>query len=257
MQHMAQAGQTARFLGRRLFLPPPRSEEAELLDDSAHDKDELAANLRDIRRVNHLLGGTSTILRHLPNLLATISPEQPVTLLDLATGSGDIPLAVSQWASKRNLAFTIAASDYSEDILAVAKDQIAGHPEITLARYDARAVPLPDKHFDIVLCSLSLHHFSPDDAVRVLREMNRLARTGFILNDLRRGRLGYAAAWIASRLTTRNRLTRNDAPLSVLRAYTPAELEDLLQRAGIEDASISTHLWFRMAAVKFGWRKDA
>lgn len=254
---MAQAGQSARFFGRRLFLPPPRSEEVELLDDSAHDRGELAANLRDIRRVNKLLGGTSTILRHLPRLLAPIPPERPVTLLDLATGSGDIPLAVARWTSKRNLPLTIVASDYSDDILTVARDQIAGHPEITLARYDARAVPLPDKHFDIVLCSLSLHHFSPDDAVCVLREMDRLARTGFILNDLRRGRLGYAAAWIASRLTTRNRLTRNDAPLSILRAYTPAELDDLLHRAGIEDAKISTHLWFRMAAVKIGGRQRA
>jgi SAM-dependent methyltransferase len=221
-----------------------------MLDAAAHDQAELAANLRDIRRVNQLLGGTSTILCHLPRLVATISPKQPVTLLDLATGSGDIPLAVSRWASERNLALTIVASDYSDAILALAREQIAGHPGITLARYDARVVPLPDKQFDIVLCSLSLHHFSPDDAVRVLREMNRLARTGFILNDLRRGRLGYAAAWIASRLTTRNRLTRNDAPLSILRAYTPAELGDLLRRAGIEGATISTHPWFRMAAIK-------
>jgi ubiquinone/menaquinone biosynthesis C-methylase UbiE len=257
MQLMAQAGQTARIFGWRLFLPPPRSEEAELLDDAAHDQGELAANLRDIRRVNKLFGGTSTILHHLPRLLAPISPQQPVTMLDLATGSGDIPLAVSRWASGRNLALTIVASDYSDEILALASEQVAGHPEITLAQYDARAVPLPDRHFDIVLCSLSLHHFSPEDAVIVLREMDRLARTGFILNDLRRGRLGYAAAWIASRLTTRNRLTRNDAPLSVLRAYTPAELDDLLHRAGIEDANISTHLWFRMAAVKIGGRQRA
>ena len=155
-------------------------------------------------------------------------------MLDLATGCADIPLAIARWADRRGLPLTIIASDADPSILALAAQQIAGHPDITLARYDARAVPLPDKSFDIVLCSLSLHHFSPDDAVQVLREMNRLARIGFILNDLRRGRLGYAAAWLAARLTTRNRLTRNDAPLSVRRAYTPAELAELLRRAGID-----------------------
>ncbi len=241
--------QTVRDVAQRR-LAPQRSEEVELLDGSAFGQAELAQNFRDIRRVNQLLGGTSTVLRHLPRLLATTPPSRPVTILDLATGAADIPVAVARWMRKRGHPVTIVASDFSDSILALAREAVGDHPEITLARHDARSVPLPDKQFDIVLCSLALHHFAPDDAVAVLREMDRLARGGFILNDLRRDRLGYAAAWIASRLTTRNRLTRNDAPLSVRRAYTPTELDLLLRRAGVADAVISTHLWFRMAAVK-------
>jgi ubiquinone/menaquinone biosynthesis C-methylase UbiE len=247
---MNQAGQTIRSAGRALFALPARSDALELLDEDHHDPAELAANLRDIRRVNHLLGGTSTTLRHLPDLVAAIPSSEPLTILDLATGSGDIPIALTKWAAQHERRVTIVASDYSQEILDLARTQIAGHPDITLAQYDARAVPLPDGQFDIVLCALSLHHFTPDDAVQVLREMNRLARVGFILNDLRRGRLGYASAWIAARVTTRNRLTRNDAPLSVRRAYTPDELKELLHRAGIDNATISTHIWFRMAAVR-------
>jgi len=247
---MPGTGHPGRDIAGRLRAVPPRSNAMELLDESGHDPAELAANFRDIQRVNQLLGGTSTILRHLPPLVDAIPPAQPVTVLDLATGSADIPLAISRWAKRHGKTMSIVASDSSEAILALARTQVEGHPEITVAQYDARAVPQPDKQFEIVLCSLSLHHFAPDDAVRVLREMDRLARTGFILNDLRRGRLGYAAAWIASRLTTRNRLTRNDAPLSVKRAYTPRELAVLLHRAGIDDAVIGTHPWFRMAAVR-------
>jgi SAM-dependent methyltransferase len=250
MHRMAFPDLTAFRPERLLLAPMLRSDEAELMDAPAQDEAELAENLRDIRRVNRLLGGTAIVLHHLPAIVSTISPARPVTLLDLATGSGDIPLAISRWAKRRGLALTITASDYSDAILAAARQQLAAHPKIMLARYDACAVPLPDRSVDVVLCSLSLHHFPPDDAVRVLREMNRLARHGFILNDLRRGRLGYAAAWIAAHATTRNRLTRNDAPLSIRRAYTPAELGDLLHRAGIDDAEVTTHPWFRMAAVK-------
>lgn len=238
--------------GRHLLSAFPRHEEMELLDGGAHDPAELAANFRDIQRVNQLLGGTRTILRHLPALVEKGSSSRPVTILDLATGAADIPIAITRWARSRSLPVKIVASDYSEDILDLARRQIVGHPDITLARYDAREVPLADRSFDIVLCSLSLHHFSPDDAVAVLREMNRLARTGFILNDLRRSRSGFAAAWVAAHLTTRNRLTRNDAPLSVRRAYTPSELDDLLRRAGVHNAEITTNLWFRMAAVRSG-----
>lgn len=248
---------TAHTVGQCVLAPPPRCVETELLDEDMHDPAELAANFRDIRRVNRLLGGTSTVLRHLPALLARVPAGQTATVLDLATGSADIPLAIQKWAKRRGLPISIVASDYAEEILIVANEQIAGVPEIRLAKYDARAVPLPDKSVDIVLCSLSLHHFAPDDAVRVLREMDRLARSGFILNDLRRSRPGYAAAWVAAHLTTHNRLTRNDAPLSVLRAYTPAELHDLLHDAGIVNATIVTHPWFRMAAVKSGDVDDA
>jgi ubiquinone/menaquinone biosynthesis C-methylase UbiE len=234
----------------------PRSEQTELLDEDGHDPAELASNFRDIERVNQLLGGTSTVLRHLWPLLDRVPADRPATILDLATGSADIPLAISRGARRRGRAVRIVASDYADDILALAGERVGGNPDISLARYDARDVPLPDRAFDVVLCSLALHHFPPDDAVRVLREMDRLAGSGFVLNDLRRGWLGWVAAWFAARLTTRNRLTRNDAPLSVRRAYTVSELDGLLRRAGIDDAKITTHRWFRMAAVGRGAGHD-
>jgi ubiquinone/menaquinone biosynthesis C-methylase UbiE len=190
-------------------------------------------------------------------LLEDVPAGQVVTILDLATGSGDIPVAISRWAKRRGVRIEIVASDYSDDILDLARKHIGNHSDITLACHDARSIPLPDSQFDIVLCSLSLHHFPPDEAVQVLKEMHRLSRVGFILNDLRRSRLGYIAAWIAARLTTRNRLTRNDAPLSVLRAYTPKELRELLLEAGIDHAEITRHPWFRMAAVTRGARANA
>lgn len=232
---------------QRLRSPLPRSEQRELMDEPVEDKAELAENFRDIERVNGLLGGTGIILRHLPALLPPSA--QSTTILDLATGSADIPVAIVRWARRQGWKVTVIASDNSLDILELARAQSADYPEISLQQFDARAVPLPANHVDIVLCSLALHHFDPDDAMLVLQEMHRLSRHGFILNDLKRGRLGFVAAWLASRVTTQNRLTRNDAPLSVRRAYTPSELALLLNRAGVEGASITTHPWFRMAAV--------
>ena len=253
---VAQVIRRGQGLLGALFRPMPRSERAELLDADTHDPAELAANFRDIERVNQLLGGTATVLRHLSPLLDRVPTDRPATILDLATGSADIPLAISRRAGRRGRAVRIVASDYADDILALARDRVGANPDISLVRYDARAVPLPDGVFDIVLCSLALHHFPPEDAVRVLREMGRLAGAGFILNDLRRGWLGWVAAWVAARLTTRNRLTRNDAPLSVRRAYTVSEIDGLLRRAGIDDARITTHRWFRLAAVCTGAGHD-
>lgn len=229
-----------------------RREAPELLDDAGHDPAELAANLRDIRLVNRLGGGTRAVLRHLPDLLAPLPAAREATVLDLATGSADIPLAVARWARRARRPIRVIASDRSPEILAAAARQVAAaeEPAVALVRYDALAVPLPDGAVDVVLCSLALHHFPPADAVRLLREMARLGRRGFIVIDIRRSLPGFAAAWLASRLATRNRLTRHDMPLSVRRAYTPAELAALLAEAGIEHAAIHRHPLFRMAAVR-------
>lgn len=230
------------FLARRI-------EAAELLDAPEHDPRELAGNLRDIRLVNRLGGGSATVLRHLPGLVAAVPLGQPVTILDLATGSGDIPRAVAAWAARHGRAVEITASDASEAILAEAKRLLAETPGVTFARLDARDVPRPDRSFDIVLCSLALHHFAPNEAVQVLREMNRLARIGLVVNDIRRSPVGYVTARVASRVATRNRLTRHDMPLSVRRAYTPDELRALCAAAGIASARVTIHPLFRMAAV--------
>ena len=226
-----------------------RREVEELLDRPGHDPAELAANLRDIRTVNRLAGGVATVLRHLQGLLCDVPGGRPVEILDLATGGGDIPLSLVAWADRQRRPLHLTVTDRSPEILVEARRTLADVSGVTFAVCDARAVPMPARSFDVVLCSLSLHHFAPGEAIQVLREMDRLSRIGFILNDIRRCLAGFVAAWGASRVATRNRLTRHDMPLSVLRAYTPDELRALLRQAGIDDASVTTHPLFRMAAV--------
>ena len=229
---------------------PNRVDGDELLDELGHDPAELASSLRDVRGVNQFFGGLRTVRTALPRLLAATSPERPVTILDLATGSADIPVNVVRWARRQGRTVDITASDYSPDILAIAARRVTGYPNIHLLQCDARDVPFADASFDIVLCSLALHHFAPPDAVRVLAEMNRVSRVGFIVNDLARSRPGYIGAWLVGRLGTRNRITRHDAPLSALRAYTPDELETLFDMAGVTDVEIRSSPWFRMSATK-------
>ncbi|MDQ2655469.1 MAG: methyltransferase domain-containing protein [Chloroflexota bacterium] len=251
-----RTGQTAQPVAlaqsavRRLVAIPHRIEGDELLDDAGHDLAELADSLRDVRRVNQLFGGLRTVRTQLPRLLAATSPERPVTILDLATGSADIPINAVRWARQQGREVEITASDYSADILAIAARRVAGYPNIHVLQCDAREVPFADASFDIVLCSLALHHFAPPDAVRVLAEMDRVSRVGFIVNDLARSRPGYIGAWLVGRLATRNRITRHDAPLSALRAYTPGELRALLDRAGVADVEVRSSPWFRMSATR-------
>ncbi len=120
---------------------------------------------------------------------------------------------------------------------------MAAH-SIALLRHDAQALPFIDNAVDIITCMQSLHHFDGVAAVRLLRECARVARLGVIISDLRRS---YAAYWGARllRYTTTSLLSRHDGPLSVLRAYTPAEVSEL-----IRDLGLSARIRAR------GWRLD-
>ena len=98
--------------------------------------------------------------------------------------------------------------------------------------------PLPGG-FDVVTCSLFLHHLSEDDAVTVLRRMRDAAGRLVLVNDLARSRFNYLAVWLACRLTTRSRVVRFDGPASVRSAFTPAEARALAERAGLSGATVS------------------
>ncbi len=83
----------------------------------------------------------------------------------------------------------------------------------------------------------------------MLAEMGRVSRRGMILNDLVRTWPGYVGAWLLGNATTTNRLTRHDAPLSILRAFTPDELAAMAREAGLLSISVTPHLFWRMALV--------
>lgn len=237
-------------LPRPLLPTPPHSDAVELLDaPGAIPAPTLAQNLRDIRRVNRFAGGTAVVLRHLPELLANVPRGTTITLLDIATGSGDIPRALVRWGRRKGDDLRVLATDVSEDVLAVARRETADEPAICVEACDARALPYADGAFDIAVCSLALHHFPRAEAVRVLEEMGRVARRGILLNDLVRTWPGYVGAWLLGNLTTRNPLTRHDAPLSILRAFTPEELAAMAREAGLTNIAVTPHRFWRMALV--------
>jgi ubiquinone/menaquinone biosynthesis C-methylase UbiE len=210
-----------------------RTDAAELLDGPLTDPATLAANLRDLRRINRWLGGVRLSAAAIDALAAH---RHGLTVLDVGTGGADIPLALLERARKRGRGLTIVGLDSRPEILAAAAFANPGLPTIDgleLHIGDGRSLPYPDLAFDVAHVSLVTHHLSPTEVVALLREMARVARLGVVVNDLDRGRLGFVGAWLIGHLLTANRYTRHDAPLSVQRAYTAGEMVALLRESGL------------------------
>jgi SAM-dependent methyltransferase len=229
-------------------LRPRRVDIAEHMDEADADPAEVAGALDDLSRLNRWVGGSDLTLRALDVALERWPVSgRAVRVLDVATGAGDIPLAIVEHAQHRGFDVAVTGLDIKPTMLAEAGRRTGGRVE--LIEGDALDIPAADGAYDIVTCSLMLHHFPPAEAIRVLEEMRRVTSRAVIVNDLIRAWHPWLFAKAAGALVMRNPLTRHDGPASVLRAYTPDELVTLATAAGLTPRWRATLLGYRMALL--------
>lgn len=230
------------------MLTPKRIYEEELLDAGEGTDDDVARSLSDLRRINRFLGGRKVVLRAISSCLDDTSLER-VSLLDVGTGSADLPMAVAESCKARGLEIFIAAVDISERNLRISRAQLGVSSEIHLVRADSLRLPFAARSFDFVTASLFLHHFRDDDVVRLLADFGRIARRAVIVNDLVRNLVPYYFTRIAGPILAASFLTRNDGPVSVLRGFTPDEMNDLARRAGLKVRELKRVFPYRLSLV--------
>lgn len=225
-----------------------RAEHAlEILDRPTPAADR-AASLRDVDRLNAWFGGHALTLRHVKRALASLPAGEPVSILDVGTGSGGLAVRLVRWARRSGRRVRVIALDREPSLLLAHIG--APFPEIHLVRGDALQLPVRPGGVDLVVSSLTLHHLAPDDAAGALREMARVARRGFVVNDLWRSRAAFAVVWLTTRALGCHRISRHDGPLSVRRSYSPRELRDLAARARIPSLAVHRYPYLvRVVAV--------
>ena len=214
----------------------------ELMDrpvDAAH---ELDGNLADIAFANRWLGGIAPIVRELRRCGAR-------TVLDVGTGCADVPLALVRDGRRRGVDVRATCLDHNAAMLAIARQRSGGDERLTFVLGSGEQLPFGDATFDVATCTLALHHFEPPAARELLRELRRVARRTPIVGDLVRSAAAFAGTWLYAHIASRNRLTRHDAPLSVRRAYTPAEALTLARAAGWNAPRVRGEAFFRMTLV--------
>ena len=123
------------------------------------------------------------------------------------------------------------------------------YSNIVIEEGDILHLPYPPESFDVVLCSLTLHHFTYEEGIKILGAMNRICRLGFVVSDLHRSWIAAGAAVLYTRLTTTNPMTRYDAYASVLGAFTREELSRMATAAGVHTFKIQTQPFFRLLLI--------
>ena len=231
------------------FFFPPRNLRDELLDLDEASYEEVQDSLQDVATVNRYLSGYRVLLQHMEPILKSHKANRPFRVMDAATGSADQPVELVKLARRIGIPIHITAIDINAKMLKLAQEEVACYPEIQLLQCDILSLPFRENAFDLVVNSLSLHHFSWDKAVTILRTIYKVGRLGIVVNDLHRSRVAHVVIFILTRIFTRNRLTRYDAPVSVMNAFTPKEFCKLAQQAKIDPYEIHRHFPYRIALL--------
>jgi len=217
--------------------------EPELMDRPQPVSAELERDLKNLRQLNRWFG-SHRIVRHF--VRHWIKPGDNTRIVDLATGSGDIPRLIVDYARKIGAEVEIDAIDKQSATLEIARELSVDYPEIFYSEANVLEWQTAKAH-DIVLCSLVLHHFSDEEAVRVLRRCRELSRKFVLVSDLRRGLLVTAGVYFLTALIFREPMTRYDARLSAARGFSFKELDKLARQAGWQNFGHKTFQFARQA----------
>ena len=212
----------------------------EMMDRPQPVSAELERDLKRIRQLNRWFGSYRLICHFVRRW---IKPGDNMRIVDLATGSGDIPRLIADYARKIGAKVEIDALDRQSATLEIGRKLSAAYPEISY--YATNILDWsPAEAYDLVLCTLALHHFSDEDAVSVLRRCRETSRNFVLVSDLRRGFLATAGVYLLTALIFREPMTRYDARLSAERAFSFSEMGKLAVRAGWQNFG---HRRFRVA----------
>jgi len=219
-----------------------RDRQPELMDQPGLAAETHRHALNGLRTTNALCCVARVIWRGIVESCALPENRQPLRVLDVAAGGGDVLIGVAKLAARSGVSVEAYGCDINPTAVQYAQQaaESAGVFTATFSRLNALADPLPNC-YDVVMSTLFLHHLSEADARDLLRRMAQAARQCVLIDDLRRNRLGYFYAWAGARLLTRSHIVHTDGPLSVRSAYTMAEMRQIANDAGLSNVQFRRH----------------
>lgn len=229
-----------------------RRHEAEWMDQPGLDPQLHLAALGGLQRLNRVSRSAAILWPSIVAAAAEVAPA-PLGVLDLACGAGDNALTLARRARRKRLNVEVCGCDISAVAISAAQRAAtaAGFSADNFFQLDVLHQPLPGG-FQIIMCSLFLHHLSHEDATQLIRKMAAATERLVLICDLRRSRRGMGFAWVGSRLLTRSPIVHVDAVRSVAAAFVESEILSLAAEAGLDGCVLSQH-WPQRWLMS--WRK--
>jgi len=222
-----------------------RTEEIEIMDDFSLEGEELSGALDQIASINQLLGGNKLTLHGIKQLLKKADTAQTITIADIGCGNGDMLRMLSKYGKKQNLNFKLIGVDANAFTIDYAKKLSKDFLNIEYRCMDIFSDDFNQLKYDIVLCTLTLHHFTTNQIADVMHTLNKNAVIGIVVNDLHRSKIAYRLFELIGVVFNLNDMSRNDGLISILKGFKKNELEHLSEKLNLKNYSINWKWAFR------------
>ncbi|SDF72431.1 methyltransferase domain-containing protein [Chitinophaga filiformis] len=217
----------------------------EIMDDLQMEGEALRSTLDQIAQINQLLGGNSITLEGVSMLMEDVPPGKEVTIADIGCGNGDMLRTVARMAVKRGWRLKLIGIDANQYTINYAATLSAQYPEITYYCMDILGEKFREMQYDIVLCTLTLHHFEDRQITKLMSLFRRNATIGIVINDLHRSALSYRLFQLFSRLAGMGKMAKEDGLVSILRGFKRKEIEELSRKLNFKQYTLRWKWAFR------------
>ncbi|GAA3929974.1 methyltransferase domain-containing protein [Chitinophaga oryziterrae] len=205
----------------------------EIMDDFLLEGDELKDNLDEIAQINRLLGGNKATLSGVAALLLQITPGQTITIADIGCGNGDMLRELSDYGKEHKLQLKLLGIDANNFTVSHATALSANYPDISYECIDVMDGSFEHISYDILLCTLTLHHFKTGEIIQLMNRFRRKARIGIVINDLQRSALAYRLFQLVCIVCRLGKISREDGLTSILRGFKRKEIVELSEKLNI------------------------
>jgi len=206
-----------------------RSTAVEIMDDLNMSGDQLINSLDQLATINKWLGGNKITIDGLKIILKNQSKEKTICIIDLGCGNGDMLRKVADFGRKNGYTFQLVGIDANQTTIDYALQLSANYPEITYRKEDVLSGEFETHTYDIVMCTLFLHHFEDSVALALVQTMLKNAKIGVLINDLHRHWLAYSLFNLLTSVID-NQMTKRDGLTSILKAFKREDLDRFSQK---------------------------
>ena len=227
-----------------------RTEEEEIMDDFSLEGQELQEALDKIASINQLLGGNKLTLQGVEKLLQN-KPQSIITVVDVGCGNGDMLRALADYAKLRNIQVQLIGIDANAFTINYAQKLSEDYPMISYQCEDIFSEVFSQMNYDIILCTLTLHHFKNKQIDYLTQLFTKQSRIGVVINDLHRSAIAYRLFQLICFVFGLNRMSKEDGLVSILRGFKKSELVEFSKKINVSKQIIQWKWAFRYQWIIF------
>lgn len=207
-----------------------RTNRSEIMDDFDLQGDELERTLQDLDRINKWLGGNKITMQGLKKLLDPRPEGKIVHIVDVGCGNGAILREIAEWGRDKPFPLKLTGIDANSHAVRIAEKLSEYYPEINYQAQNIFDSSFQKQEFDIVLCTLTLHHFKDREIEEITENFYKQSRIGVVINDLHRSKQAYFLFRGFCKVFISNKIAREDGLTSILRGFKKKDIKKFAAR---------------------------